>query len=307
MSDLLNLYQGALLGLAIGDALGAPVEFKKVGEFEPVTDFRYCEHFDLPPGCWSDDTAMALCLANSLIEKQSFDPYDHLHKYKRWLEEGYCTSTGRAVGVGQTILRSLLLYKDGDEPYVREARIYSEGNGSLMRIAPIPLYFRNNPALALENAVLSSLVTHGASICSDCCQYYTGLIIGALNGVTKEELLSDLYCPVVDYYNTNPLHEEVLAVAKGSFRDNEPPFITPSGYVPKTMEMALWAFSATDTFKDGLLKAVNYGGDADTVGAIYGQLAGAYYGKVGIPEMWVNKVAKSEEIMSVAVRLCVKD
>ena len=241
MLSLLNRYQGAVVGLAVGDALGVPVEFKKVEEFEPVTDYQYCEHFDLPPGCWSDDTAMALCLANSLIESNGFDPVDQIKKYKQWLEFGYCTSTGKAKGVGQTILRTLLTHKEDSSPYVEVTTRHSEGNGSLMRLVPIPLYFRTDPALALKNAVLSSKVTHGAQICADACLYYTGLIIGALNGVTKEELLLDLYSPIPDYFKDNIIEKEVLEVAKGSYKDTNPPFIVPSGYVVKTMEAALWA------------------------------------------------------------------
>jgi ADP-ribosylglycohydrolase len=301
--EQLEKYQGSFLGLAIGDALGVPVEFKAIGEFEPVVGFRDSDWFDLPAGHWSDDTAMALCLANSLIEKKIFDPVDQIEKYKKWLETGYCSSTGRAIGVGQTILRALNAYHDGDDPYVAISSRNSDGNGSLMRLAPIPLYFRNNPKEAILNSELSSKITHGSELCSDACKYYAGLIIGALNGVSKNELLSDLYCPIADFWKVNKMKEEIESVALGSFKHNEPPFIQGSGYVVKSMEAALWAFYNSESFEDGVLKAVNLGDDADTTGAIYGQLAGAYYGVQGIPQKWINGVAKKDEIIEVAKEL----
>lgn len=301
--ELLIKYQGSFLGLAIGDALGVPAEFKAVGEFEPVSDFRDSDWFELPAGSWSDDTAMALCLANSLLEKKGFDPVDQIQKYKKWLETGYCSSTGKAIGVGQTILRALLTYRDGGDPYVAVSSRHSDGNGSLMRLIPIPLYFRSDPKQAIKNAGLSSKITHGSQMCSDACKYYTGLIIGALNGISKEELLSDLYCPVSDFWKDNRLTEEIENVALGSFRRNDPPFIQGSGYVVKSMEAALWAFYNSNSFEEGVLKAINLGDDADTTGAIYGQLAGAYYGLNGIPQKWINGVAKKDEIIETANKL----
>lgn len=297
-NELSKKYQGSLLGLAICDALGVPVEFKTVGEFEPVVDFR--DSYRLPAGHWSDDTAMALCLANSLIEKKSFDPVDQIEKYKKWLEAGYCSSTGEAIGVGQTILRALLTYRSGSDPYMAISSHHSDGNGSLMRLAPVPLYFRNNPEVAIRNAELSSKITHGSELCGDACRYYAGLIIGALNGVPKSDLLSELYCPIPDFWKQNQLREEIENIALGSFKHNDPPFIQGSGYVVKSMEAALWAFHTSETFEDGVLKAVNLGDDADTTGAIYGQLAGAYYGIDGIPKKWIDSVAKKEEILEVA-------
>lgn len=299
--ELLDKYRGSLLGLAIGDALGVPAEFKKIGEFEPVSDFK--DSFALPAGHWSDDTAMALCLANSLIEKRSFDPVDQIEKYRKWLETGYCSSTGKAVGVGQTIIRALLTYRPGSDPYVAISSHHSDGNGSLMRLAPIPLYFRNSPQEAMANASLSSKITHGSELCSDACKYYAGLIIGALNGISKKELLSELYSPIPDFWKGNPLSEEIENIALGSFKENEPPFIQGSGYVVKSMEAALWAFHTSESFEEGVLKAVNLGDDADTTAAIYGQLAGAYYGIDGIPKRWIDGIAKSDEILGIANRL----
>lgn len=303
-----NKFRGCFLGLAIGDALGVPVEFKKVGKFEPVFDFRGSDR--LPAGYWSDDTAMALCLANSLIEKKEFDAINQIEKYKKWLEIGYCSSTGKAIGIGQTVLRRLLTWHSGDDPYESITPRHSDGNGSLMRLAPIPLFFRNNPEQAIKNAELSSKVTHGSRLCANACKYYAGLIIGALNGVSKEEILSELYCPIPDFWRNHPLTEEIKNVALGSFKQKNPPFIQGSGYVVKSIEAALWAFYNSESFEEGVLKAINLGDDADTTGAIYGQLAGAHYGLEGIPSRWVSAVAKKDEIIDVAdglfaCRMCI--
>lgn len=301
-SILQDKYRGAILGLAIGDALGAPVEFKMPGEFDIVTDFRDTPRFGLPAGYWTDDTAMALCLANSLIEK-GFDPDDQVERYLRWLSDGYCSSTGKAIGVGQTVLRALSRFRPGESPYIAVTGRYADGNGTLMRIAPIPLYFRNNPEEAMESAILSSKITHGSQLCADACRYYSGLIIGALNGVSKQELLSPHYSPIDGYWERDPLADEVLKVAAGSFKEKEPPDIQGSGYVVKSLEAALWAFHTTNSFEDGVLRAVNLGDDADTTGAIYGQLAGAYYGMKGIADKWIERVAKREELMDISYKL----
>ncbi len=303
MVSLISRYQGSLIGLAVGDALGVPAEFKKVGEFPPITDFSYCEHFDLPPGCWSDDTAMALCLGLSLVEKEGFDAVDQIEKYKKWFLEGYCTSTGRTIGVGQTIMRALLNYQPGGDPYAAVNTRHSEGNGSLMRIAPIALFYRSQPSLASEYSSKSSYITHSASVCAETCKYFTGLMIGVLNGASKEAILQGWYIPTPEYMELEATDEEIKRVALGSYKEAHPPYISASGHVVKSMEAALWAFYTTDSFQEGVLKVVNLGDDADTVGAIYGQIAGAYYGLEAIPEKWVAEVAKREDLLNTAEQI----
>jgi len=293
---------GSLLGLAIGDALGFPVEYKKSGDFIPISDFRESNRAGLQKGDWSDDTAMSLCLANSLIDKNGFDPVDQIQKYQKWLSEGYCSSTGKAVGVGQTVLRTLLTYHPGNE-YVTISPRHSEGNGSLMRLTPVPLFFRNNPEKVIEYAGLSSKVTHGSPICADACRYYAGLILSALNGVSKEELLSPMYCPINNHWKHNNLENEIKIIALGSFKKKQPPEIRGGGYVVECLEAALWAFYTTNSFEDGVLRAVNLGDDADTTAAVYGQLAGAFYGIENMSKHWIDGVSKSEMIQNVAEKL----
>ena len=301
--DPRSLFKASLLGLAIGDALGAPVEFMPPGTFEPVTGFRSGGRFNLDPGQWTDDTSMALCLAESLIECKDFDPKDQMDSYLKWVKNGYLSSTGYCFDIGQTCSRALADYRFTGEPFSGPTHERSAGNGSLMRLAPIPLFYCSDPEKAIYYAGESSRTTHGGKEAIDACRYYCGLIVGALQGKSKEELLSPLYCPIDGLWEREPLAPKIEEVAKGSYKQKEPPDIVGSGYVVKSMEAALWAFYKTDCFRDGALLAVNLGNDADTTGAIYGQLAGAFYGLEGIPEEWSNGLYAMDMILSYADRL----
>lgn len=292
--------RGALLGLAVGDALGVPVEGLPAGSFPPVEDMRGSPAQGLPPGAWSDDTAMALCLAESLAARQGFDPRDQMERYLKWLKEGHRSCTGYAFGIGGTVYRSLMRFEETGEPLSGPTAPDTAGNGCLMRLAPVVLFFGNDPPSAIELAAESARTTHGARTCLDACRYFAGLLAGALNGVPKTDLLAPRYSPVPDGWQKRPLCPEVDAVAAGSFLDKEPPRIRSTGYVVDTLEAALWALSRTDTFQEGMLKAINLGGDADTVGAVYGQLAGAIYGARGIPKAWRAHVALAGDITALA-------
>ena len=165
-----------------------------------------------------------------------------------------------------------------------------------MRLAPVPMAFAHNPGEAIRLAGESSRTTHGARTCVDACRYMAGLIVGAINGASKKELLAPHYTPTPGSWDSEPLCAEVAAVADGSCLRKEPPEIRGTGYVVQSLEAALWAFAKSDSFEEGALLAVNLGDDADTTGAVYGQIAGAYYGASGIPERWVGKLAMLEEM-----------
>lgn len=311
--QLLKRYLGCLFGLAVGDALGAPVEFEKRGDFIPVTGMRGGGHFDLRPGEWTDDTAMALCLAESLTLRKDFDPEHQMEIYKRWWLGGHLSSDPPPSGkgcfdIGITVRKALKEYSRCKvarraESYDIEEEETGAGNGSLMRLAPIPLFYIGNPRQALELSARMSYTTHGAKAAADACRYFAGLIVGALMGVAKEELLSSLYCPTGSSWEVSPLCEEIQEVALGSFKKKNRDEVVGSGYVVNSLEAALWAFYSTNTFKDGVLAAVNLGDDADTTGAIYGQLAGAYYGFDSIPAEWVQQLARKDLIEKLATKI----
>jgi ADP-ribosyl-[dinitrogen reductase] hydrolase len=298
-------YRGALLGLAIGDALGTTLEFKSPGTFAPITDIIGGGPFKLKPGEWTDDTSMALCLAESLTERRGFDPKDQIDRYCRWQEEGYLSSNGRCFDIGITVSGALAKYRRTGNPFAGPESPNTAGNGSLMRLVPIPLFSARDPKQAIHYAAESSRTTHGAKTAIDACRYFTALVIGALQGRNKSELMTPYFNPLneTSFWDEQPLAPEIAAIAAGSFKSKEPPEIKGSGYVVESLEAALWAFSRADSFREGALLAVNLGDDADTTGAIYGQLAGAFYGAEAIPADWKATLAKHEVIIELADRL----
>ena len=178
-----NRFEGTLLGLAIGDALGAPVEFNKPDNFTPVNDFVGGGHFKLKPGEFTDDTSLALCLAESLSRCKGFDAKDQMETYWKWFVDGHLSVGEKAVGVGQTTMRAILTFKKTGEPFSTVTNPRSAGNGSIMRLAPVPLFYLDDPLKAIEMSGESSRTTHPLQITIDACKYFGGLIWGALNGV----------------------------------------------------------------------------------------------------------------------------
>jgi len=301
--DQRTRYRGCLLGLAAGDAVGTTLEFQPPGSFDPIDDMIGGGPFGLEAGQWTDDTSVGLCLAESLIERQSFDPVDQLERYVRWHREGHLSSTGRSFDIGNTVGEALSRFERTHEPFCGSSDRMSAGNGSIMRLAPVPLFFAQTPREAIEKSGESSRTTHGAATAVDACRYLGALIVGAVNGVGKDELLSERYTPLSGYWEYNPLVSEIDEIAAGSFKSRNPPGIQGTGHVVKSLEAALWAFHKSSSFREGCLLAVNLGDDADTTGAVHGQLAGAFYGEEGIPESWRGKLALRELIGSFAERL----
>ena len=296
-------FRGCLLGLAAGDALGTTLEFRSPGSFEPIDDMVGGGPFGLRPGQWTDDTSMALCLAESLLECGGFDAADQMGRYVRWWREGYLSSTGGCFDIGNTVRAALSRFVGDGDPYAGSTDPRSAGNGSLMRLAPVPMFYAGDAAEAVAMAAESSRTTHQAQEAVDACRYFAGLLVGALHGVDKETLLSPAYCPVKGLWEREPLAERIARVAAGSFKDRNPPDIRGTGYVVDALEAALWAFHHSSDFREGALMAVNLGDDADTTGAIYGQIAGAHHGSQSIPPPWRQHFAMSAEITALADQL----
>ena len=296
-------FRGCLLGLAVGDALGTTLEFKPPGSFQPIDDMVGGGPFRLEPGQWTDDTSMALCLAESLLECGGFDAADQMRRYVRWWREGDSSSTGRCFDIGNTVRAALSRFERTGEPIAGSVDPHAAGNGSIMRLAPVPMRYAADPATAVQWCGKSSRSTHGAREAVDACRFLGGLVTGALRGASKDELLSSHYSPVPGLWDDEPLAPRIDAIARGSFREREPPEIRGTGYVVESLEAALWAFHRGRDFREGALLAVNLGNDADTTGAVFGHLAGAYYGAAGIPENWRRLVARRMEIEELAARL----
>lgn len=285
MSELTlkDRYLGCVIASAKSDFLGSAFEFKSRGSFHctgPVLDGTGTWH--LPPGAYTDDTSMALCLADSLIDC-GFDAEDQLDRYCAWHDKGYRSSIGHCFDIGGTCSSALSRYRR-DKSLLAPFSEWGAGNGSLMRLTPIPLYYRKYPAVARKKAYLQSRVTHGAIVAADCCVFYTNLILGALNGKSKEEILApDFECLSSLEGKLSPKVEEIQ---KGSYQTKKLDEISSDGYSLHSLEAALYCFYHTDNLKDCVLMAVNLGSDTDTVACITGQLAGAYYGIQAVPEEW---------------------
>ena len=305
VTGLQDRYRGALVGLAVGDALGAAVEFKPRGTFPPVTGMRDGGPHGLPAGYFTDDTSMALCLAESRLERNEFDARDQMQRYVRWFRDGHHSSTGRCFDIGNTTRDSLDRFIRTGEPFAGPTDTWSAGNGSIMRLAPVPMFYRAHPARAIAMAADSSRTTHGNRVAVDACRYLAALIVGALNGASKDELLSPMYAPAPGCWDANPLDPAIASVANGSFRQpaEAEAVIKGSGYSAQSLEAALWAFHHGRDFREGCLLAVNLGDDADTTGAVYGQLAGAHYGHEGIPREWRDQLVQHKVIADFADRL----
>ena len=288
-------YRGCLLGLAIGDAVGTTLEFTQPGSFQPITDMVGGGPFKLEAGQWTDDTSMALCLATSLVEK-GFDPTDQMNRYTNWYQHGYLSSNGRCFDIGNATRAALQRYSQSADPFSGSTDPHTAGNGSIMRLAPVPMLYRKNLKVAMSRAAMSSKTTHGAPAAVDGCRALTVYLVHALSGKSKYKIMStkwpgETFVPEID------------DVVRGSYKRKHPPEIVGSGYVVKSLEAALWAFLHSDSFEEGCLMAANLGDDADTTAAVYGQIAGAFYGEQGIPARWRQRVTMHDEIVQLADQL----
>jgi len=291
--ELAERYTGCLLGLACGDAVGTTLEFKPRGSFEPITDMVGGGPFNLEPGQWTDDTSMALCLAESLIKKKGFDPLDQMERYVRWYRTGYLSSTEVCFDIGGTTASALRRFEKTRDPFSGSTDSHSAGNGSLMRLAPVPLFFFPDRDAMIFYAGESSRTTHGAQECIDACRLFASILFNALSGMDKERVLFDHDEAIVE----SPAIREIL---KGSYKGKTVGQIQGTGYVVNSLESTLWCFYSTNTFNEAVLKAANLGDDADTTAAICGQVAGAYYGTHGIPNVWLSLLSMRSEISRLA-------
>ncbi|WP_437880379.1 ADP-ribosylglycohydrolase family protein [Pseudomonas sp. LRF_L74] len=292
---LLERYQGCLLGLACGDAVGTTVEFRPRGSFTPVTDMLGGGPFNLQPGQWTDDTSMALCLGESLLAKQGFDAADQMGRYLNWWQWGYLSATGTCFDIGMTVSDALARYQQTDEPFSGSTHPRTAGNGSLMRLAPVVLFYYPHREALIEYSALSSRTTHGAPEALESCVLFALMLAKALAGETKEAILA-IDDPVFSA-------TKVADLARGTYRDKAREQIVGSGYCIASLEAALWCFAHSQSFAEAVLLATNLGDDADTTAAITGQIAGAFYGVEGIPSAWRERLYMGQEITAMAKAL----
>ena len=281
--------RGALVGLAVGDAVGTTNEFKVRGHFEEIVDMVGGGPFKLKAGEWTDDTSMALCLAESLILKQGFDPQDVMQRWIDWSDNGKFSVKGYCFDIGTTTADSLHHFKMTGEIKENNGE-FTQANGSIMRLAPAAI-----AAKTLEDASrlgrMQSKLTHAHQTCLTASSQLGRCLYKAING---------------EDFPTNELRDYGLGddpdwhywLAETNEAD-----IESSGYVVDTLRAALWGFFSTDSFEEGALKVANLGDDSDTVGAVFGQIAGAHYGMSGIPTKWLDKLVDCQMMIEMADQL----
>lgn len=294
--------RNTLYGAIVADALGVPVEFKDRGYLKknPVTDMIGYGTYNLPKGSWSDDSSMTLCLAESIGRLKGIDYADVMKNFYDWFKHSKFTPDHHVFDIGRTCHTAIMNFRQGIEPVdCGLTDEQSNGNGSLMRISPLPLYlFQQFGADAMSKEEAFELIhnvsrlTHGHKISLIGCDIYCSVMIEILNGTKKEEVLQRALPKIGEYVRHNPHYAPALAkydrITHMSFARLSEDKIKSSGYVVDTLEAALWCFLTTENYRDCVLKAVNLGSDTDTVACVAGSIAGLYYGE--IPEAWIDAV-----------------
>ncbi|QOI71830.1 putative ADP-ribosylglycohydrolase [Erwinia phage pEa_SNUABM_47] len=304
MSNNLDRSIGALVGLAVGDALGTTLEFHQRDTYELLTDIVGGGPFQLNAGEWTDDTSMALCLGHSLLARYGFDAKDQLTRYCNWMNYGYMSSTGKCFDIGTTTkiaLRDFLQHGT----LINNHHFLDSGNGSLMRLAPITIFYNTKEMYSedfvelLKYSELSSSTTHAHQIPVQSCVAFSIMLNRAIHGYDKVDIID------IDEPEKFGIFDENVksTISLGNILSKTRNTIKSTGYVIDSLEAALWCFITTDSFKEAVLLAANLGDDADTVAAITGQIAGAYYGINEIPTEWVNIITDSKEIITLAENL----
>ncbi|HXA93661.1 MAG TPA: ADP-ribosylglycohydrolase family protein [Steroidobacteraceae bacterium] len=299
--DLRQRFLGALAGLATGDALAAPTQGESSGAFARVTDMLGGGKLALPRGAWSDDTAMALCLAESLLECSGSDTRDQLERYSRWQREGYMSSTGRCVGIRASTARALAAAQWRRQSFAGSHDPKQLDPEPLARIAPVAMYAFASADEAVSLAGEAARTTCQAPVVVEACRVFAAMIHAALKGLPKEQVLAPQ--AGLAELAASGFKPRIRSLLAGRYRTQSPPQIRAGSTVVEALEAALWAFARTNAFSDGALLAVNLGESSDVVGAAYGQLAGAFYGEAGIPAPWRASLVRLDLIMSLSDRL----
>jgi ADP-ribosyl-[dinitrogen reductase] hydrolase len=296
MSELAleSRFKGCFLGLALGDAVGCTVEFRSRDKFEPLTDMVGGGKFELEKGQWTDDTSMALCLAHSLLECGGFDASDQMNRYIRWFDEGYMSCKPKGFGIGKQTARAIGRYMKSKDPFAGSTHPEQAGNGALMRIAPVPMFYFPDIDTSIKMAIDSSRTTHACDEVVETSELFVRMLFKAFNNESKANILNT---------EIHSHSDGIKAICNQSYLTKTENEIVGSGYVVECLEAALWCFATTDDFESAILKAVNLGDDADTTAAICGQLAGAFYGYEGLPTHWLEYLAHKPLIEDVAIKL----
>jgi ADP-ribosyl-[dinitrogen reductase] hydrolase len=285
---------GAMMGLAVGDAIGTTLEFAARPSSPRLSDMVGGGPFRLKPGQWTDDTSLSLALADSLSIGDDLDEADLMGRFVRWHEEGEYSCTGTCFDIGITTRQALSGWKKTGDPVAGPTAPNTAGNGSLMRVAPVAVRYWRNRHLLRDVAARQSRTTHGAAEAVDACVVFAEVLADAIEGYPRVEVLRDRVGPYTGFID---------AILAGSWRGKHRDQIQSSGYVVHSLEASLWSVGRSGTFREAVLLAANLGEDADTTAAVAGQLAGALHGVSAIPASWRENVAWADRITGAANNL----
>ncbi len=293
--------KGGLWGVILGDALGFQREGSSRGYLRknPIKDLK--------EGVWSDDSSLTLCLCDSLIK--GFDLNDIAQNFIKWYKEGYLTPFGYPIGIGRTTRLALQRIMRGASPEKSGGKgEWSNGNGSLMRILPAAFYFKKLPLKDFcEKIHKISAITHAHPRSLIACSFYCRIIVHIIEGEDKFKAYYSAVKEIEEFYKDEPFFSELKHFSRildCNIHNLNEDLIKSSGYVIDTLEASLWSFLTTQSFTDSLLRAVNLGGDTDTIGAVTGGLSGTYYGYEAIPQNWLNKIVKKDLIEEIIEKFC---
>ncbi|MBN2323598.1 MAG: ADP-ribosylglycohydrolase family protein [Spirochaetes bacterium] len=304
---LLSKVRGALFGVCVGDALGLPVQFLSREEVRksPVTGMRGYGTFGLPPGTWSDDSSLTLCLAESLCEGYDLD--DIAGRFLRWYKDGYWTPSGQAFDIGNSTARAMRRLQNGATPRDSgDTDVFSNGNGSLMRSIPIAFYtasLRERKRFEIAHEV--SAITHAHPRAMAACGIYNQVAVNMLDGADPEQAVEEAKKTMKRVYRRGPFAWELVhfsRILEGDISRFGEDDIGSDGYAVHTLEAALWCLLNEDSYESTALRAVNLGWDTDTTGAVAGGLAGLYHGFESIPAKWIDALARKDDILDLTDR-----
>ena len=308
-SDKITRIKSVLFGVAVGDALGVPVEFnsRQTIAQNPVTDMIGYGTYHLPAGTWSDDSSLTFCLAEALTQK--FDLNTIGQNFVKWYHENFWTPSGMVFDIGIATSQAISRLARGGRPDVAgNFDESSNGNGSLMRILPLLFYINDKPiSERFEITKQVSSITHGHILSVIACFYYLEFARQIFSGKDKFEIYSDLQTETTNYLTSLSINPKEIALfdrlLKNDIHELHEGEIQSSGYVLHTLEASIWCLLTTDNYKDAVLKAVNLGNDTDTTGVVTGGLAGLLYGLENIPTNWITQIARKDDIENLAERL----
>ncbi|KAG8920134.1 hypothetical protein FRC02_001143 [Tulasnella sp. 418] len=313
---------GALYGLCVGDAMGCPYEFQRRGSYkvsgEMVESHTFYHNGEpLRPGSWTDDSSTMLCLLQSLVEKEGkLDWVDVAKKLVMWYQNGYMSVTNNCFDIGISTSTALTMYHgwiQGNHTFPAfpnaNPTANLSGNGSLMRLAPVPIiYYLRDPLVLFERAAVSSMITHSSSMCIDACVLMSAYMVGFFKAEAyesteekKTRVLNGAFA--LDGVPIPLRTPEITSIHReAKYKNLDVSEVRTSGFVVHTLEAALWALWKASTYEEGIMLLLPLGEDVDTVCAVYGELAGALFGLEGIPNRWLNALQRKAEILDPSFR-----